>query len=608
MALMHRFLKSLSKHFFGKATPAQRTRSRPTRRLFVECLEERIMPTLIASQVLPLILSGRIGSPSLENPFVTAPSTCTDIVSPSAITFSASTAQTITLTDIIGGGVFGTPNGGTVNFTVSNLGAVNNVPVVNGVAQTPFTIPAGTPPGTYTVSTVFSGNVGFSGTSCSSTFTVGPPANALNCDDPVADAFLGTAARFAVLGASTVTNTGPTSIVGDVGVSPGTAVTGFPPGSVAIGKPGSGGAIHAADAVALQARNDAFTAFTNLGLEPTTANLTGQDLGGLTLTPGVYQFNSSAQLTGTLTLNALGNPNARFDFKIGTTLTTASGSVVRLINAGRADDVFWRVGSSATLGTTTEFEGNILALTSITLNTRASIACGRALALNGAVTLDTNFIDPLVLTSPQVVIQASRDAVYIQAVFQDGLGRKASDQEVAVWEKVLNGPTGRRGVVEGIELSPEGRDHLVKSWYQQYLGRQARGGEEMGLVNLLKQGRSEADVLSGLFASHEFVQKNGKTDQQFIRTLYSDLLKRTASDAEVQRWVTIVATVGRQAMAKNFLTTQEYRAVAVVGFYRDLLGRPADQGFDSWVSARLDLAHIRMGFLESNQFWNKVTK
>lgn len=118
-------------------------------------------------------------------------------------------------------------------------------------------------------------------------------------------------------------------------------------------------------------------------------DLTGQNLGGLTLTPGVYCFSSSAQLTGALTLNALGNPDALFIFKIGSTLTTASSSSVQVINGGSDCNVFWQVGSSATLGTGTSFVGNILALTSITLATGTNVS-GRVLARNGAVTMDTN--------------------------------------------------------------------------------------------------------------------------------------------------------------------------------------------------------------------------
>ena len=185
---------------------------------------------------------------------------------------------------------------------------------------------------------------------------------------------LGTAQSFAVLGASTVTNTGATAIVGNVGVSPGTAITGFPPGVV------TGGAIHAGDAVASQAHTDLVTAYGIIAGEasPAANDLTGQDLGGLTLAPGVYHFDTSAPLTGTLTLDAQGNPNARFDFQIGTTLITGSGSAVHLINGAQADNVYFQVGSSATLGTNTAFEGNILADQSVTLTTGASMVEGRA--------------------------------------------------------------------------------------------------------------------------------------------------------------------------------------------------------------------------------------
>src|SRR6202011_5162860 len=205
---------------------------------------------------------------------------------------------------------------------------------------------------------------------------------------------LGTVASFAVLGASTVTNTG-TSILsgtaanpGNLGVSPGSAITGFPPGILT----GPGATIHANDAVAIQAQIDLTTAYNNLAGRPTTVNLTGQNLGGLTLIPGVYNFSSSAQLTGVLNLNGLGNPNSIFIFNIASSLTTASASVVSLINGAQGGNVFWRIGSSATLGTTTSFAGDILAQASITLNTGSRITCGAAWARTGAVTLDTNTI------------------------------------------------------------------------------------------------------------------------------------------------------------------------------------------------------------------------
>ncbi len=199
---------------------------------------------------------------------------------------------------------------------------------------------------------------------------------------------LGTAASFAVLGAETVTNTGPTVVTGDLGVSPGTEVTGFPPGIVV---PPS--TIHIADGVAETAQANATTAYNNLFGQDCDHDLTGQDLGGMTLEPGVYCFDTSAQLTGILTLNAQGDPDAVWVFQMGSTLTTASDSSVVFINSetNPGCNVFWQVGSSATLGTTTAFAGSILADQSITLNTGASLD-GRALALNAAVTLDTNAV------------------------------------------------------------------------------------------------------------------------------------------------------------------------------------------------------------------------
>jgi len=196
---------------------------------------------------------------------------------------------------------------------------------------------------------------------------------------------LGAAASFAVLGASTVTCTGASAITGDVGVWPGSAITGFPPCTLT-------GTLQAGNGVAKQAHNDATTAYNALAGAtcPAANNLTGQDLGGLTLSPGVYCFSSSAQLTGTLNLTGGGI----YIFQIGSTLTTASGSSVLISNAQPCDassNVFWQVGSSATLGTTTAFAGNILALISITMTTGASLD-GRAIALTGAVTMDTNTI------------------------------------------------------------------------------------------------------------------------------------------------------------------------------------------------------------------------
>ena len=202
-----------------------------------------------------------------------------------------------------------------------------------------------------------------------------------------AQTYLGTVQPFAVLGASAVTCVVSSAVTGDLGISPNNAssITGYPvpPCTVA-------GTIHAADGVALTAQNDLATAYNTLASQACTADLTGQDLGTVgVLTPGVYCFTSSAPLTGALTLDAQGNPNAAFIFKIGSTLTTATGSSVSVINGGSACGVSWQVGSSATLGTTTNLLGNIVALTSITGNTGA-IVTGRALARNAAITLSGN--------------------------------------------------------------------------------------------------------------------------------------------------------------------------------------------------------------------------
>jgi hypothetical protein len=205
---------------------------------------------------------------------------------------------------------------------------------------------------------------------------VGSPAAAA-----VAPVGLGTAGTYSVLGGATVTNTGPTTLSGDLGVSPGTAITGFPPGTV-------GGATHAGDAQAAQAQSDLTIGYNDAAGRAATANVSG-DLVGQTLSTGVYKSTSSLAVSGTLMLDGQGDPNAVFIFQIGSTLTTASSSNITVINAARACNVFWQVGSSATLGTTSSFLGTIMALTSITVTTNATVK-GRALARNGAVTLDND--------------------------------------------------------------------------------------------------------------------------------------------------------------------------------------------------------------------------
>jgi hypothetical protein len=198
----------------------------------------------------------------------------------------------------------------------------------------------------------------------------------------------GTTTTFAILAGQAVTSTGLSVVNGDLGISPGTALTGFPPGIIT-------GATHLGDPVAAQALADAQVLYAYLDGLPCGTDLTGQDLVGMTLTPGVYCFDSSAQLSGTLILDAQGSCDSLFVFQTGSTLTTSVASSIEVINnpcsanCRGGENVFFQVGSSATIGTGSQFVGNIVANTSATLNFNASVA-GSVFGLIGAVTLDSN--------------------------------------------------------------------------------------------------------------------------------------------------------------------------------------------------------------------------
>jgi uncharacterized repeat protein (TIGR01451 family) len=193
---------------------------------------------------------------------------------------------------------------------------------------------------------------------------------------------LGSAGTFTILGASTVTSTGPSVVNGNVGVSPGSAITGFPPAIVV------GGALHVADGPAALAQSDLTAAYLDAAGRTVPAIVAG-DLGGLTLAPGLYKSTSSLGITGVLTLDGQGNSGSVFIFQVASALTTATSSQVVLIGGAQAANVFWQVGSSATLGTYSIFAGTIMAQASVSLATGAALN-GRALARTGAVTLDSN--------------------------------------------------------------------------------------------------------------------------------------------------------------------------------------------------------------------------
>jgi hypothetical protein len=203
---------------------------------------------------------------------------------------------------------------------------------------------------------------------------------------------LGSATTFAVLGGSTVTNAGLSIVNGDLGLSPGTAVTGFPPGVI-------NGATHAGDPVAAQAQVDLTAAYNDAAGRTVGAITVAGNLGGQTLVPGLYKSTSTLEISsGDLTLDAQGDANAVFIFQMGTTFTSTIGRQIILAGGAKAANIFWQVGSSATLGTNSVFKGNILALASITVTTGAAVE-GRLLARTGAVTLDANGVGPAPILS-----------------------------------------------------------------------------------------------------------------------------------------------------------------------------------------------------------------
>ena len=239
--------------------------------------------------------------------------------------------------------------------------------------------------GTAYTATISTGAQDISGNPLASSFAWGFTTAAAACQTPLVP--LASAANFEALAGSTVTNTGPTIITGaDLGLSPGSAITGFPPGTLT-----PPAVMHITDPTAAQAEVDATTAYIY------TAGLTGGavlpgDMSGLTFTPGLYKTSSTVMLSaGNVTLDAQGDANAVFIFQVGSTLTTIGSTQVILAGNAQAKNVFWQTGSSATLGTNSVFQGSIMSLQSITLKTGATLI-GRALARNGAITLDSNIV------------------------------------------------------------------------------------------------------------------------------------------------------------------------------------------------------------------------
>jgi autotransporter-associated beta strand protein len=199
---------------------------------------------------------------------------------------------------------------------------------------------------------------------------------------------------------------------------------------------------------------------------------------------------------------------------------------------------------------------------------------------------------------------------FVQALYLDELGRAGARAELDGWVNVLNGPgMSQATIAAGIEHSPEARDHLVRSWYWAFLGRQAAGGEELGWMNQLLQGQSEEHVLSQIFASREFYARAqtlvaaGSADERYVEAMYQVLLGRTGAATEVAAWAQALPSMGAQGAAQGFLNSTEYRTDLADSYYYALLHRPADVALSGWVSLGLDAGDMRMGFESSPEFF-----
>ena len=328
---------------------------------------------------------------------------------------------------------------------------------------------------------------------------------------------LGVAGDFAVLAYSTVTNTGSTVITeGDVGVYPLTSITGFPPGVVL------NGTIRIADGVAQQGQTDLAAAYVDLAGQAFDSDLTGTpDMAGMTLVPGVYHFDSTASIGGggTLTLDANGDPAAVWIFQIGSTLITSSSSTVDVVDGGSDCNVYWQVGTSATIGSSTTFVGDILAMESITMNTSATTT-GRLLARTGAVTLDSNTTTPC-----DALLEGALSIFKFHDVDGDGAYVEGTDIPLADWEfavvdstetPITGSPftTDEFGFIDLVGLTPGDYDvteTLKTGWVSSTGGITQTGTVVDGEVELLQFGNELEEGAVGIFKFHDW-NDNGTYD------------------------------------------------------------------------------------------------
>lgn len=369
---------------------------------------------------------------------------------------------------------------------------------------------------------------------------------------------LGAAQSFAALAGTTLTATGSAVISGNVGVSPGLAVTGFPPAVVVNGQIYTG-----AGSLAGPAQNSALTAYNNLkGQACLPANdLTGKILGGtpgfLVLSPGVYCFDSSAQINNTLTLNDGGDPNAIFIFQIGTTLTTASSSVVQMSSGGRGNNVYWQVGTSATIGTSTTFRGHIIANTSITLTTSASTT-GRVFALNGAATIDSTQVNAVPTTIQFSAANFSGDEGCAVATIT--VTRTGDTTGVATVDYATSDGTGRQRTdyTLGAGTVTFAAGELSKT-FSVLASKDAYNSEGMEGINLTLSNPTGASLGSQGTATSNIIDDASVLPgsqpiddaSTFVCQHYHDFLARTPDDSGATFWTGRITQCGNDQACIN---------------------------------------------------------
>ena len=231
---------------------------------------------------------------------------------------------------------------------------------------------------------------------------------------------------------------------------------------------------------------------------------------------------------------------------------------------------------------------------------------------NGTDRVDARHLPTGVTVTFKNVENLNKDAddeVFIKELYESRLEREAAETEVALWKSIQQSQ-GNQAVVDGIEHSPEARTRMVSGWYQNYLGRSAATNEESGWVNALMQGATDEQIIAGIASSQEFQNRAngmftaGSESEKFVRALYSLILSRQATTAEVTAWANSLGQIGHQGAALGFLQSREFRDAVVTAFYSSILHRTPDQaGMDGWVSSNQDLNHMRVGFESSGEFF-----